>query len=604
MEDKSVNTDLTWYGRATYIIAAVGAAVAASVICGWVLHIRPLITVLPGTSSMAATTGLNFLLASCGVFFLKRRAGTASLCGYCIALVSVGAIYWFFTHTSHPLTFPLHQHPVVSKTFPTGKMSPNAAIVFLLLSCALVFADRPDHDDRPQQRIYAFQVFALAVSFVAFIGLIAHASGVLYVFGVSHILGMALITCIMFILVSSGVLVARPDRGIMVLWQRNSIAGRSIRRLMPLAFVAPLILGTATVIALRVHAGYGLLLSFLVVVGSMVLLAILIWSNTLALQDQVQRAEEYQAKIAEIERKKIEDALEESQDQLGLALEGAQLGTWHWDLVTGIRVWSDQCKKLLGLPLDTDMTPETINERVHPDDWTKIEAARETAIASNSVYAVEYRVIWPDNTIHWIDSRGKAYCGEDGRAVRFEGISQDVSMQHLMQERQQQFLRDMLAGVTDAKLTLCLGPKDMPLLYRPIGKPVPITVSNGGIRNLRESAYDACVAARQPLERCYDMKTAVGEAAMNSAVHAESGIGEIFAGDNGTVQVKVTDHGSGIALENLPKAALKKGYTTAGTFGHGMKMMLQTVDRVYLMTGTDGTTVVLEQDRMTLENVW
>ena len=84
---------------------------------------------------------------------------------------------------------------------------------------------------------------------------------------------------------------------------------------------------------------------------------------------------------------------------------------------------------------------------------------------------------------------------------------------------------------------------------------------------------------------------------MNAIVHAGAGTGEVRTGDDGTVQVWVVDHGTGITLENLPKATLKKGFTTAGTMGQGMKMMLQTVDRIYLMTGAAGTTVVLEQGR-------
>ncbi len=59
-----------------------------------------------------------------------------------------------------------------------------------------------------------------------------------------------------------------------------------------------------------------------------------------------------------------------------------------------------------------------------------------------------------------------------------------------------------------------------------------------------------------------------------------------------------TDQGRGINVENLPRATLEKGYTTAGTLGHGMKMMLQTADRLWLLTGSTGTTLVLEQDRL------
>jgi sensor histidine kinase regulating citrate/malate metabolism len=66
----------------------------------------------------------------------------------------------------------------------------------------------------------------------------------------------------------------------------------------------------------------------------------------------------------------------------------------------------------------------------------------------------------------------------------------------------------------------------------------------------------------------------------------------------------VTDQGPGIPLEDLPRATLKKGFTTAGTMGHGMKIVLQTVDRVFLLTGAGGTTVVLEQGRVAPPPAW
>ena len=101
-----------------------------------------------------------------------------------------------------------------------------------------------------------------------------------------------------------------------------------------------------------------------------------------------------------------------------------------------------------------------------------------------------------------------------------------------------------------------------------------------------------------PDTRWQDMVTAVGEASMNAVVHAGGGMGRVCASRSGTVQVWVQDQGLGIAVEHLPRATLEKGYTTAGTLGHGMKMMLQTADRLWLLTGPAGTTIVLEQDRV------
>ena len=91
---------------------------------------------------------------------------------------------------------------------------------------------------------------------------------------------------------------------------------------------------------------------------------------------------------------------------------------------------------------------------------------------------------------------------------------------------------------------------------------------------------------------------------MNAVVHSATGTGHVFLHERGTVQVWVEDKGEGIAVEDLPKATLRRGYSTAGTMGHGFKMILSAVDRVHLLTGGAGTTVVIEQNRAAPLPLW
>ena len=67
------------------------------------------------------------------------------------------------------------------------------------------------------------------------------------------------------------------------------------------------------------------------------------------------------------------------------------------------------------------------------------------------------------------------------------------------------------------------------------------------------------------------------------------------------MQVRIEDFGSGIDLETLPRATLERGYSSRGSLGHGFWMMLRTCDRIWLLTGSGGTTVVLEQYRVAPE---
>ncbi len=161
--------------------------------------------------------------------------------------------------------------------------------------------------------------------------------------------------------------------------------------------------------------------------------------------------------------------------------------------------------------------------------------------------------------------------------------------------RQRAFLRDVLLSVTDGRLRLCQTEADLPAPLTPWADPVPLS-REGGLRDLRHQAADAAAASGLEDAQKFDLALAVGEAGMNAVVHAGEGRGQVsWSRDTATVQVRIDDQGRGITVENLPKAALARGYSTKETLGHGMKMILQTVQRQWLLTGPKGTTVVLEQ---------
>ena len=161
--------------------------------------------------------------------------------------------------------------------------------------------------------------------------------------------------------------------------------------------------------------------------------------------------------------------------------------------------------------------------------------------------------------------------------------------------RQREFLRDVLSSVTEGRLTLCASADDLPPPLAPFAG--PIGLCDGGIRELRRQTVGACRTAGIAGTRSDDLETAVGEAGMNAVVHTDGGTGFVSWDERGTVQVRVEDTGGGIPLAELPKATLRRGYSTAGTMGHGFKMILTTADRVSLLTGPAGTTIVLEQER-------
>ena len=171
--------------------------------------------------------------------------------------------------------------------------------------------------------------------------------------------------------------------------------------------------------------------------------------------------------------------------------------------------------------------------------------------------------------------------------------------------RTRTFLRDVLASVTEGKLRLCDSADDLP--PRLPSAREPIRLAEESLRALRLWTQDVAREQGFDKDRGHDLLTAVGEASMNAVRHAGGGTAWVGAGTDpaaGTVQVWVEDRGTGITMERLPRATLERGFSYAGTLGHGFWLILNTIDRMYLLTGPGGTTVVVEQDRVAPEPAW
>lgn len=169
--------------------------------------------------------------------------------------------------------------------------------------------------------------------------------------------------------------------------------------------------------------------------------------------------------------------------------------------------------------------------------------------------------------------------------------------------KQRQFIREMLWSVTEGKLCLSETTDDLPAPLSCISDPIPLTLPT--LRNFRHKAMSVAEEVGFSDDRQNDLITAVGECAMNAVVHAGGGEGRVCADPRrGVVQTWVCDKGTGIAHDKIHKATLQRGYTTAGTMGCGFILALKTVDRMFLLTGPTGTTIVIEQERTAPESLW
>lgn len=142
--------------------------------------------------------------------------------------------------------------------------------------------------------------------------------------------------------------------------------------------------------------------------------------------------------------------LRESRDRLQMALTAAQMGMWDWNLVTGEIVWSPEHEQLLGLaPGMFDGKYETFEARVHPDDRAELTQAVQAALQAGTIYQHEYRVVWADGSVHWVEGRGQAVYDQSDQAVRMSGTLMNIDHRKQAEFALQQLMRDLEQRVVE-----------------------------------------------------------------------------------------------------------------------------------------------------------
>ncbi|YAF98233.1 MAG: PAS domain S-box protein [Nodularia sp. CChRGM 3473] len=153
-----------------------------------------------------------------------------------------------------------------------------------------------------------------------------------------------------------------------------------------------------------------------------------------------QQLEILAAKLATADRNpQVEVALQESEERLKLALDAAQMGLWDWNITTGQLIWSENHQLLFGLvPGSFDNTYEAFLECVHPEDQQSVTQVIINALAKKIDYTDEFRVVWPDQSVHWIFGKGRFIYDEQGQAVRMIGVCTDVTHRRQSEESTRQ----------------------------------------------------------------------------------------------------------------------------------------------------------------------
>ncbi|MHC5598633.1 MAG: response regulator [Nostoc sp.] len=175
----------------------------------------------------------------------------------------------------------------------------------------------------------------------------------------------------------------------------------------------------------------------------------------------IQQATAYQQAQAELaERQRTEAALKASEEKLKLTLKFAGIGYWECNPITNQIFVSENAIHYLGSePSSVIWTHEQWLNQVHPEDQEWVEQEFRQAIATQTDYAVEYRVVWQDGSIHWVSVKGRGVYDATGQLLQMLGVLMDITERKLSESERQhtQMLRIELQLLEDILETAQVG---------------------------------------------------------------------------------------------------------------------------------------------------
>jgi PAS domain S-box-containing protein len=135
------------------------------------------------------------------------------------------------------------------------------------------------------------------------------------------------------------------------------------------------------------------------------------------------------------ERKRAEEQINQLVERFDLAARAANLGVWDWDIVHNQMIWDDYMYALYGVKKEAVSAayPVWLNS-VHPADRAASEKISRQAQDGEKDYDTEFRIVWPDGSIHWIKANGQVIRDANGKALRMVGTNYDITQRKEAEE--------------------------------------------------------------------------------------------------------------------------------------------------------------------------
>ena len=133
--------------------------------------------------------------------------------------------------------------------------------------------------------------------------------------------------------------------------------------------------------------------------------------------------------------------LEAALTRLAMSQEAANIGSFEVDLATGELQGTSKLAELFGLPYDKladayRNQPKRINE----EDFPHVSKTLDRAKHAHDSFSLEYRVLWPDGSNHWVQARGQFEYDENNQAKRLVGVVLDIAERKVLERQKDDFI--------------------------------------------------------------------------------------------------------------------------------------------------------------------
>jgi PAS domain S-box-containing protein len=131
-----------------------------------------------------------------------------------------------------------------------------------------------------------------------------------------------------------------------------------------------------------------------------------------------------------------QELLQRHEERLRLAQQTARIGTFEWNIQTGVDTWTPELELIYGLPPGGfSGTQAAWEDLLHPDDRAGVIELAKQSLKTGTPMQAEWRIVWPDGSIHWIAGRWQVFMDTSGEPARMVGVNIDITERKRSEER-------------------------------------------------------------------------------------------------------------------------------------------------------------------------